>query len=278
MSNLFQLKKEKLKILQGLREKKQSTDDEVTCVSCKAKNKKNVIDKNMYVCPKCEHHRGISAYKRIQMLVDEGSFIEMNEHMSTKNPISFSGYDNKLSKYREKTGLCDAIVTGTAVIKQKKVMLAVLDSRFMMGSMGTVVGEKLTIAIEHAKEWKLPLIIFSASGGARMQEGLFSLMQMAKTSAAIERYKQSGGLYISYLTHPTTGGVSASFAGLGDLILAEPGALIGFAGPRVIQQTIGQTLPEGFQKSEFLEEHGFVDIIVPRKEMRNVVGQLIHMH
>ncbi len=278
MSNLFLLRKEKLDVLKNLRRKTQNTDGERACPVCEGMNKKSTLEKEKYVCPKCGHHLGISAKKRIEMLVDDGSFREMNGNMQTKNPINFPEYEEKLNQYMEKTGLCDALVTGVGKIDKQKVMIAALDSRFLMGSMGTVVGEKLTRAIEVAGDKKLPLVIFSASGGARMQEGLFSLMQMAKTSAAIERFKRAGGLYISVLTHPTTGGVSASFASLGDIILAEPCALIGFAGPRVIEQTIGQTLPEGFQRSEFLEEHGFVDKIVSRREMKQVITTLLRLH
>ena len=178
----------------------------------------------------------------------------------------------------EQTNMCDALVAGVGKIEGRKVAIGVLDSSFLMGSMGTVVGEKLTRIIEHAKERRLQLLIISASGGARMQEGLFSLMQMAKTSAAIERYKENGGLYISCLTHPTTGGVSASFATLGDIILAEPKALIGFAGPRVIQQTIGEILPEGFQRSEFLEEHGFVDQVIHRRNLKKEISHILYLH
>ena len=220
----------------------------------------------------------MSAIERIKMMIDEDSFKELNANMKTKDPLGFPGYERKLSENEMKSGLNDAIVTGTGKINKIKVAIGVLDSRFLMGSMGTVVGEKIMLLAEHAMKKKLPLIIFSASGGARMQEGLFSLMQMAKTSAAVETYKNAGGLFISCLTNPTTGGVSASYANLGDIIMAEPGALICFAGPRVIEQTIGQTLPEGFQRAEFLLEKGMLDMVVERKDMKDVIGRLLVMH
>ena len=194
------------------------------------------------------------------------------------DPLEFPGYPDKLEKLEEETGLMDAAVSAVGKIQDRRAVFAVLDSRFIMASMGTAVGEKITRAAEYAMRHKLPLIIFAASGGARMQEGIFSLMQMAKTAAAIERFQEKGGLYISCLTHPTTGGVTASFASLGDIMLAEPGALIGFAGPRVIEQTIGEKLPEGFQRAEYLLDHGFLDQIVPRSEWRRVLGQLLSLH
>lgn len=220
----------------------------------------------------------MSAMERIKIMIDDGSFKEMNGQMKTRDPLTFPGYERKLTENGMKSGLNDAIVTGTGKLKKIKVAIGVLDARFLMGSMGTVVGEKIMLLAEHAMKKKLPLIIFSASGGARMQEGLFSLMQMAKTSAAVETFKNAGGLFISCLTNPTTGGVSASYANLGDIIIAEPGALICFAGPRVIEQTIGQTLPEGFQRAEFLLEKGMLDMVVEREEMKDVIGRLLVMH
>ena len=211
-------------------------------------------------------------------LFDEGSFTEIFEHVQTKDPLSFPGYGKKLKEVRQQTGLSDSLIAGGGKIGGRAVFAAMLDNGFLMGSMGTAVGEKLVRVIEAADRHRAPLIIFSSSGGARMQEGMFSLMQMAKTSAAIRRFQSHGGLYISILMHPTTGGVSASFAMLGDIILAEPGALIGFAGPRVIEQTIGQTLPKGFQSSEFQMEHGFVDRIVEWKDMSKTLGLLLRMH
>ena len=212
------------------------------------------------------------------MVLDHGSFRELNEKLEPGDHLSFPGYKEKLAASRRKTGLNEAVVTATGKIDEIPVVVAVLDSRFFMGSMSAAVGEKITLAVEYAISKKLPLIIFSASGGARMQEGIYSLMQMAKTSAAIARLNAAGGLYISVLTHPTTGGVTASFASLGDIMLAEPGALIGFAGPRVIEQTIGEKLPAGFQRSEFQEAHGFVDKIVPRSELKSTLAQLLRLH
>ena len=215
--------------------------------------------------------------RRIALISDDKSFRELYAQVKTGNPNSFPGYEKKVEANRLKTGQQDAVVTGTCRIGGVKTAVAVMDKRFLMGSMGLAVGEKITRLTEYAMKRKLPLIIFAASGGARMQEGLFSLM-MAKTTAAIEKFKDAGGLFISYLTNPTTGGVSASFASLGDIIIAEPGALICFAGPRVIEQTIGQKLPEGFQHSEFLLEHGMIDMIVDRKDMKQTLSKILKMH
>ena len=214
----------------------------------------------------------------MSLLLDSHSFRELDEKLTAANPLDFPGYEEKLRAARRSTGLAEALVTARGMIDGRSVVAAVLDSQFLMGSMGAAVGEKLTRAVEYAGRTRRPLIICSASGGARMQEGIVSLMQMAKTSAALARFSQAGGLYISILTHPTTGGVTASFASLGDYTLAEPGALIGFAGPRVIQQTIGQTLPEGFQRSEYLQEHGFLDQIVPRAQLRAALARLLRLH
>ena len=216
--------------------------------------------------------------RRIALISDDKSFRELYAQVKTGNPNSFPGYEKKVEANRLKTGQQDAVVTGTCRIGGVKTAVAVMDKRFLMGSMGIAVGEKITRLTEYAMKRKLPLIIFAASGGARMQEGLFSLMQMAKTTAAIEKFKDAGGLFISYLTNPTTGGVSASFASLGDIIIAEPGALICFAGPRVIEQTIGQKLPEGFQRPEFLLDHGFLDGIVERGSMRDVLSLILKLH
>jgi acetyl-CoA carboxylase carboxyl transferase subunit beta len=220
----------------------------------------------------------MGGYYRLSTLLDSGTFRELNSSIAARDPLNFPGYGAQLEKAKKKTGLSEAVITATGSMGGKKCVVGVLDSRFLMGSMSAAVGEKLTRAIEYAAKNKLPLILFSASGGARMQEGILSLMQMAKTSAALERLHEKGLLYISVLTDPTTGGVTASFASLGDIILAEPGALIGFAGPRVIQQTIGETLPEGFQSAEFQMEHGFVDAIVPRSQMRSTLIQLLSLH
>ncbi len=236
------------------------------------------VKANLYICPKCDGYFRIHARKRIQLLTDKGSFEEWNEKLPFTNPLGFPGYEKKVAAAREKTGLDEAIVTGRGTIMGEPTAIGVCDARFLMASMGHNVGEKITRMVERATEEKLPVIIYACSGGARMQEGLVSLMQMAKTSAALQKHHEAGQLFISVLTDPTTGGVTASFAMLGDIILAEPGALIGFAGPRVIEQTIGQKLPEGFQKAEFLLEHGFVDKIVERHEQREVIAQILKLH
>ena len=210
--------------------------------------------------------------------MDEGTMMELGDTVMGGDLLAFPGYPAKLAAQREKTGMDEALIAVCGTIEGHACVAAVLDGSFFMGSMGTAVGERITIAIEYARDYKLPLIIFSASGGARMQEGIFSLMQMAKTGAAVADFSSHGGLFISVLTHPTTGGVTASFASLGDIMLAEPGALIGFAGPRVIEQTIGEKLPAGFQRSEFQLEHGFVDAIVPRAEMRATIARLLRLH
>lgn len=236
------------------------------------------VKNNYYVCPKCSGYFRVHAYRRIEMLVDEGTFEEWNKEMPFSNPLEFPGYEKKVLAAREKSRLNEAIVTGKGLIDGNPAVIGVCDARFIMSSMGHVVGEKITDAVERATKEKLPVIIFACSGGARMQEGIVSLMQMAKTSAALKRHHDAGQLFISVLTDPTTGGVTASFAMLGDIILAEPHALIGFAGPRVIEQTIGQKLPEGFQRSEFLLDHGFVDKIVEREDQKRVIGQILYMH
>ena len=254
----------------------------VECKQCGRRATRQIWAKSLFVCPNCGNHQPIGAYYRLSLVLDSGSFRELDEELAPQDVLGFPGYTDKLAAQTQKTGLSEAavtaVITATGRIEGTPVVAAVLDSRFFMGSMSTTVGEKITRAVEHATAKHLPLIIFSASGGARMQEGIFSLMQMAKTSAAIERFSARGGLYISVLTHPTTGGVTASFASLGDIMLAEPGALIGFAGPRVIEQTIGEKLPAGFQRSEFQYEHGFVDKVVPRTEMRETLAQLLRLH
>ena len=250
----------------------------VECKQCGRRATRQIWAKSLFVCPNCGSHQPIGGYYRLSLVLDHGSFRELDEDLQPQDVLAFPGYSEKLAAQSAKTGLAEAAVTATGRIGGVAVVAAVLDSRFFMGSMSTAVGDKITRAIEYAAAKHLPLVIFSASGGARMQEGIFSLMQMAKTSAAIERFSSKGGLYISVLTHPTTGGVTASFASLGDIMLAEPGALIGFAGPRVIEQTIGETLPEGFQRSEFQLEHGFVDKVVPRSELRATLIQLLQLH
>ncbi|MCH5344882.1 MAG: acetyl-CoA carboxylase carboxyltransferase subunit beta [Acetatifactor sp.] len=236
------------------------------------------VKSNSYICPKCGGYFRMPAYRRINMIVEPDSFEEWDTGMQTANPLQYKGYVEKISSLRGKTGLDEAVITGKAKIGRHEVVLAVMDGRFLMASMGEVVGEKITRAVERATQERLPVIIFTCSGGARMQEGLTSLMQMAKTSAALKRHSDQGLLYITVLTDPTTGGVTASFAMLGDIILAEPKALVGFAGPRVIEQTIGQKLPKGFQRSEFLLEHGIIDAIVPRNEMKEKLTTLLNHH
>lgn len=236
------------------------------------------VNNNFYVCPQCGGYFRVHAYRRIEMLIDSGTFEEWNKDMEFSNPLNFPGYERKVQATKEKTKLNEAIVTGKGRIYGQDTAIGVCDARFLMSSMGHVVGEKITQMVERATKEKLPVIIFACSGGARMQEGIVSLMQMAKTSAALKRHHEAGQLFISVLTDPTTGGVTASFAMLGDIILAEPNALIGFAGPRVIEQTIRQKLPEGFQRAEFLLEHGFVDKIVKRSEQKEVLAQILKIH
>jgi acetyl-CoA carboxylase carboxyl transferase subunit beta len=236
------------------------------------------LEKNLKVCAKCNFHFRIGAQERIAITADQDSFQEFNSHLIASNPLGFSGYEEKIRAEQEKTNLHEALVTGTARICGHPCILAVQDAYFFMGSMGTVVGEKLVLAIEKAVEERLPLVVFSASGGARMQEGVLSLMQMAKTSAALTKLGEARLLFISVCTDPTTGGVTASYASLGDIIIAEPNALIGFAGPRVIEQTIRQKLPEGFQRSEFLLQHGLLDKVVSRVELKSTLAKILALH
>lgn len=233
------------------------------------------IAANYYICPHCGHYFRIRPRTRIRMVLDKGSFEEWDEQLDISDPLQFPGYQNKLEHMKEVTNLDEAVMTGKGTIKGVPVVICVMASDFMMGSMGYVVGEKITRAVERATKERLPVIIFTCSGGARMQEGIISLMQMAKTAQALKRHDEAGLLYITVITDPTTGGVTASFAMLGDIILAEPNALIGFAGQRVIEQTIGQKLPEGFQRAEFLQDHGFVDKIVERKYLRQILSLLL---
>lgn len=248
------------------------------CNACNAVIVAEDVKKGHYICPKCQHYFRMDALGRLELIVDDGSFEQWDIHLSTENPLDYKGYEEKIALLKEITGLDEAVLTGKALIGGIETAIGICDSRFIMASMGEVVGEKITRMIERAQKERLPIVLFACSGGARMQEGIVSLMQMAKTSAALKRYSDSGGFYVSVLTNPTTGGVTASFAMLGDVILAEPGALIGFAGPRVIEQTIGQKLPKGFQKSEFLLEHGFIDRIAEREEMRYILYQILKMH
>lgn len=250
----------------------------VQCPKCKKSIYRLELKNSYGICIHCGYNYPLSARARISLIVDKNSFEEFDRNLESVNPLEFDGYEEKLIKYQEKTEQKEAVVTGKAQIEGQEVIVAIMDSSFMMGSMGSVVGEKVTRAIEMATASKLPLIIFTASGGARMQEGIFSLMQMAKTSAALAKHDANGLLYISILTDPTTGGVTASFATLGDIILAEPGALVGFAGPRVIEQTLKEKLPEGFQRAEFLLETGQIDAIVERRELRKTLSQLLKFH
>lgn len=268
MNNLFKHRHAQILNFKSLRK---NNSVNISCPVCGAAVRKE----DLYVCQECGEHLRIGAYERISEIVDEHSFKEFYRSLTTQNKDQFEGYNEKLEKAKQTSGLNEAVVCGIGKINGQKVAIGVMDANFMMGSMGEVVGEKITRLIELATKRKLPLIIFCASGGARMQEGILSLMQMAKTSAALERCK---GLYISVLTHPTTGGVSASFAMLGDIILSEPKAMIGFAGKRVIQNTIKEELPDDFQTAEFLLDHGFVDAIVPRSQMKQMLSDLITLH
>ncbi len=261
-----------------LTEERDTPENVFTCTGCKKEIPLSIIKKNLFVCPECGKHAKISAKRRIISLADKDTFRKLNKTIPFCNPLSYPDYKEKIEGLQEKTELDEGVLSGVCEISGHKCVVAVMASEFLMGSMGMAVGEKIASAFEAADKLNIPIIVFAASGGARMQEGILSLMQMAKTSAAVKRFSDHGGLYIAVLTHPTTGGVSASFATLADITLAEPGALIGFAGPRVIEQTIGQKLPKGFQRSEFQEEHGFVDEIVPRKEMREALSHILRLH
>lgn len=248
------------------------------CPRCLNMIMTNELEKNLRVCPECGYHSRLTAPERIRLIADKESFHEFDADMKSLNPIDFPDYEAKQRKLRESTGLNDAAVTGECTVRGEKCVIGVMDSRYMMASMGSVVGEKITRAFEYATEHKLPVIMFTASGGARMQEGIVSLMQMAKTSGAVARHSDAGLLYITVLTDPTTGGVTASFASLGDIIIAEPKVLVGFAGRRVIEGTIKQRLPDDFQSAEFMLEHGFADMIVERKSMRRTIAHILKLH
>ena len=284
LHNMFKKTGEKITSIHSRNRRKPEAPEGILkkCNKCGAAILTDEVINGKYICPKCHGYFRIPAYKRIELVTDAGSFEEwdakIDEGERPENPLDFRGYTEKVEALRVKTGLDEAVITGKATICGYPVVIGVCDGRFMMASMGHAVGEKITRAVERATEERLPVVLFTCSGGARMQEGIISLMQMAKTSAALKRHSDAGFLYIPVLTDPTMGGVTASFAMLGDIILAEPGALIGFAGPRVIEQTIGQKLPEGFQRAEFLLEHGFVDRIVTRDEMKEVLGQILKMH
>ncbi|HDL19089.1 MAG TPA: acetyl-CoA carboxylase carboxyltransferase subunit beta [Bacteroidetes bacterium] len=250
------------------------------CEQCREILYRKELEKNLYVCSKCGNHFKIRSWQYIAIILDENSFEEQDSNLQSVDPLKFKGvkkYSDQIKSAVKKTGLNEAVVTGSGKIERLPVVVAIMDFAFIGGSMGSVVGEKIARAIETAIEKKNPLIIVSASGGARMMEGAYSLMQMAKTSALLAKFSDRCGLYISILTNPTTGGVTASFSMLGDVIIAEPGALIGFAGPRVIKQTIGEDLPEGFQRSEFQLKHGFVDSIIPRTELKTKLAQIIRL-
>ncbi|SFQ46149.1 acetyl-CoA carboxylase carboxyl transferase subunit beta [Psychrobacillus psychrotolerans] len=248
------------------------------CPECRKNVFTKDLMKNLKVCPTCDHHMKMTAWERVDIFLDEDSFVSMDDHLETVNPLNFPSYTEKIKADGQKTGLNEAVLTGIGKLDGQQVAIAIMDSHFRMGSMGSVVGEKITRAVEKATELGIPFIIYTASGGARMQEGVLSLMQMAKTSVALRRHSDHGLLYISILTHPTTGGVSASFASVGDINIAEPKALIGFAGRRVIEQTVREKLPEDFQTAEFLMNHGQLDAIIHRKEMREKVASIVHLH
>lgn len=250
----------------------------VKCNKCKEILYKEDVHQNNSICPNCGNYFRLSSRRRLEQIIDEGSFEEFIENIDTPNPLESEEYEKKLKALREKTGIQEAIITGRGKIHGEETVICIMDGNFLMGSMGYVVGEKVTLAVEKAIELKLPIIIFCVSGGARMQEGIVSLMQMAKTSSALSKLDEAGLLYISVLTDPTYGGVTASFASLGDIILAEPGSMIGFAGPRVIRDTIRQELPEGFQTAEFLLEHGFIDAIVERNKMKEQLAKILKWH
>ena len=278
MTDVFAKRRFRLRAMKKLMDNYLPADQLIACPKCLRDVPIAQKEENLSVCPHCGYHWPIGAKRRLEIIMDAGRYRELNADLCAGDPLGFPGYPEKLQKAREAAGMNEAVLTATGMIDGRRCVACVLDGRFMMGSMGAAVGEKLTLAIEHAQRNRLPLIIFSASGGARMQEGILSLMQMAKTSAALRCFSEKGLLYVSVLTDPTTGGVTASFASLGDVILAEPGALIGFAGPRVIEQTIGEKLPEDFQRAEFMMEHGFVDAVVVRGELRVALGELLLLH
>ena len=290
MATFFDQRREALAALARLREGKKAPppeaqrkrehtpEDPIPCPGCGAVSLRRQLRETLYVCPRCGFHLKVSALYRLRNLFDGGSYRELDRLLPPGDPLDFPGYREKLRALQQSTGMTEAAITALGRIGGIPAAAGALDSRFLMGSMGTAVGEKLTRLMEQAVRHRLPLVLFCASGGARMQEGILSLMQMAKTAAAMERHHRAGLLSVCVLTNPTTGGVTASFGSLGDILLAEPGALIGFAGPRVIRQTIGEELPDGFQRAEFLEEHGFLDHIVDRRELRDTIELLLRLH
>lgn len=279
IAQIFSMKKDNLNALnKARREKSNNKEDGILCPSCKEEIARERLKTELGVCPVCGHYFPLSPMQRMAVLSDEKQVKRRFQPLKSINPIDFPDYEEKLKENREKTRQNDAIVTEVIKIGGVTTAVGVLDGRFLLGSMGTVVGEEVARLAEYAEKKNLPLVIFSASGGARMQEGIFSLMQMAKTATVIEKFKNNGGLFISVLTNPTTGGVSASFASLGDITIAEPKSLICFAGPRVIEQTIGEKLPEGFQRAEFLLEHGRLDAVVERKDMKDWLSKVLRFH
>lgn len=280
LKDFFRSKPKYVTIRQASHEEKREIPDGlwVKCEECSTLLFNKELERNSMVCPNCGYHYRVSARFRIAGICDEDSFVELDEDLATADPLNFPAYPEKTRAAQEKTGLSEAAVYGTATIEGIPVVLAVMDFSFIGGSMGSVVGEKITLAIEKALELKRPLIVIATSGGARMQEGILSLMQMAKTSAALARLDQAGLLYISVLANPCTAGVMASFASLGDIIIAEPKALVAFAGPRVIEQTVREKLPPGSHRAEFVLEHGFIDLIVDRRELRDTLTKLLHFH
>ncbi len=267
-----------LKKLFGFGKADSKADEERSCKKCGGTFKYSALAENNMVCPECGTYMRMGAWERLGITVDENSFTELYGELQSRNIIDFPEYEEKLEKAKTASGLNEGVVCGIGMVEGHKCAVFVMDSSFMMGSMGTVVGEKITRLFEKATEEKLPVIGFTTSGGARMQEGILSLMQMAKVSGAVKRHSDNGGLYITVLTDPTTGGVTASFAMLGDIIISEPKALVGFAGARVIEQTTGKKLPEGFQRAEFMLEHGFVDATVERKNMKETLSKLLKIH
>ena len=284
LHNMFKKTGEKITSIHSRNRRKPEAPEGILkkCNKCGAAILTDEVINGKYICPKCHGYFRIPAYKRIELVTDAGSFEEwdakIDEGERPENPLDFRGYTEKVEALRVKTGLDEAVVTGKATICGYPVVIGVCDGRFMMASMGHAVGEKITRAVERATEERLPVVLFTCSGGARMQEGIISLMQMAKTSGAAAKHSEAGQLYITVLTDPTTGGVTASFASLGDIIIAEPKALVGFAGRRVIEGTIKQRLPDDFQLAEFLLEKGFVDMIVERKRMRSVLSHVMKLH
>ncbi len=278
--------KQKIDELQKLRKYSQKTYDDlpiddrfvITCKYCNHITSTERLTETLYICDHCGKYLPLPARERLTSILDSNSFVELFDELTTENILNFPSYDTKLKKAYDKLDISESVIVGTGTIQTINVAIGVMDTRFLMGSMGSVTGERITRLVEHATKHSLPLILFCASGGARMQEGIFSLMQMAKTSAAIKQHHNHGLFYISILTNPTMGGVTASFASLGDIILAEPKSLIGFAGPRVIEHTIKQKLPKGFQRAEYLEEHGFLDGIIPRDELQEALSQLLQLH